>query len=94
MNTIYPWLLSEEDIKILQAFEAEIVGQENNDYIVSFADDNGDHIEARIPKAEFEILPYPCVLGACFHIVVYERIKESVKIASIWPDAKHWHPDL
>jgi hypothetical protein len=85
-----PWLLSQIDI--IDVYEAEIIGEEDNNYLIEFRDAEMKIVEAILPKKEFEKHPGTITIGTPFGIVLYKQ-QDSIKIGA-WPDEKYWNKSL
>lgn len=92
IKMIQPWERSPLEIEILESHEAEIIGEENNEYMVSYPDSDGTPIEGTIEKEKFENFPHPVRVRTSFGIIVYK--KDKVIISKPWPVSKYWNQEL
>lgn len=91
MNEIKPWEKSLLEIKIIDIYEAEITGEEGNDYLIEFRDAEMEIVEASLPKKEFDGWPEQIKQGSVFGVVIYYHEKLSI---GAWPIEKYWNPNL
>ena len=86
-----PWLLNNSQIDIIDVYEAEIIKEEDNDYLIEFRDSEMKIVEAVLPKKEFEEHPEIIRIGTAFSIVLYKQYDDfTIKIGA-WPAEKYWH---
>ena len=88
------WLLDGKDVCVIEAYEAEVVGESGEGYSVEFTDHDGLGVEATLAKGEFEGFPSPVGEGTLFNVVVYHRRGQPKPTAAAWPLAKSWNPSL
>jgi hypothetical protein len=77
---------------IVQCLEAEIIGETAYDYVITFPDEDGAPVEAKVHKYEFENFPHPVRVGTYFVLTAF--VKGKTVRAEAWPIAKYWHPKL
>lgn len=92
-----PWLLGKKHIKVIDTYEAEIVGVKEGYYMIEFRDSSMQVVEALVPKVEFShhiMHPVKVCEGYNFHIVIYQVICNKNLIVGSWPIVKYWNIDL
>jgi hypothetical protein len=104
-----PWELPEDRITIIESHEAEVIGEDGDDYIIKFPDVDGKPIEGNLPKTDFENLPHSVRVGTNFSLVAFvekglpgfdEKTwrlppgASRISKASVWPLVRHWHSSL
>lgn len=89
---MHPWEKSPLEVEIIEGHEAEIIGEEGEEFFVAFPDRDGEKIEAKIDKKQFEGFPYSVDEGTYFGIIVYREDNQTK--AGAWPTAEYWNPEL
>lgn len=84
-----PWLLNKSEIKIIDVYEAEIIGEENEKYFIEIFNKDYSIIEARLYKSEFKYFPHPIGVGTSFGMILF-CYGEKVSI-NAWPVLEYWH---
>ena len=87
-----PWNLTKKEITIINAYEANIIGENDIAYVIEFLNNDGERIEACINKNKFSYLPHKVCVGSVFGIVTYK--KNGSISASVWPVNTFWNTDL
>lgn len=87
-----PWERSPLEIKVIEAWDSEIIGEEGDSYLIEFYDTNMSVVEAKLPKKEFEGWPHPTGPGTCFGIIIYED-NRKLSIGA-WPLQHYWNKEL
>ncbi len=89
---LQPWEKSRLEVEIIDAYEAEIEGQEQKYYWIEFYDSHMRIVEAKLPIRRFRHFPHPTKVGTYFGLVIYKEGGKR-KIGP-WPLTKYWNPDL
>jgi hypothetical protein len=87
------WERSPLEIEIIEDYESEIIGEEQEDFLVAFSDIDGGIVEAKINKKEFEGFPYQLDEGTFFGIFVYKEKENNQTKAAVGPTLKYWNPE-
>lgn len=87
-----PWERSPLEIKIIDCYEAQVVGEEGDFYNIEFHDYDMSIVEAEILKKEFKDWPHPIKEGTCFGIMIY-KYNGELKVGS-WPLKQFWSKEL
>ena len=74
-------------------YEAEILAEEKNNYIIIFYDSDMEPIKAKLSKKEFEGFPYELKQRTPFDIVIYQE-KENTPKANAFPTEDYWNKEL
>ena len=96
----YPWERSPLEIKIRATNDAQILGEEGDDYLVVFYEEDMTPVEARVEKKQFEGHPGNPRPGSYFVLVVYHDLKidpepnKNSVIAAPWPIPRNWNKEL
>ena len=91
-NMAQPWEKSALEVTIIDAYEAEIIDQQNKYYWIEFADNDMEMVEAKLPRKRFRHFPHPTRTETYFGIVLYKENRKT-KIGA-WPVMKYWNPEL
>jgi len=86
------WCQTTETVSIEFSYEAEIIGEEGEDYLVQLFEGDGGTIEGKIPKGDFAQWPHPIKEGTCFGVVTFREKGRPGTTASPWPIPEYWHP--
>ena len=93
-SELSPWRLTSDCLEIVETHEAEIIGEDEGEYVIAFPDYDGELVEANIDKSDFDALPHPVRVGSLFGLVVYRKKGSRTTSASVWPVSRYWHPSL
>lgn len=84
-----PWLLSKDEIEIMEIISLEVVGEDNECYKVEFHDeDNFSIVEANILKEHFKNIPHSIEEGVCVQLVSF-RYHDEV-FFKVCPVMHYW----
>jgi hypothetical protein len=89
-----PWLLTREEIKIIDIYEAEVLGKRDDHYLIEFRDSEMEVVEAELPIDEFKFFPYNIDEDRHFGIVLFQdKLSKEIRIGA-WPVQTDWNEDL
>ena len=83
--------MERESIEILRAYDAIVVGEEDEKYDIEFGDYDGGIVETSLNKKKLDCLPYAIEKNTSFHIVIYKIKGEGELHITSWPIKKYWH---
>jgi hypothetical protein len=89
-----PWACDPSELEITDSYEAEIIGEEPDRYLVAFADTDGGPVEASMKRQDFAGFPHDIREGTRFSIVVFRRNGTAGTTAAAWPVPKYWNRSL
>jgi len=89
-----PWEQPRTEIEILNGYEAEIIGEEGEDYMIAFGDTDGGQVEANMCKKDFDVFPHPVRVGTMFGIITFRTTVVPGVVCGAWPVSKYWNDDL
>jgi hypothetical protein len=87
-----PWELDRSRVYIMESFEAEVVGEDGDQFMVEFHDRDCGIVEATVGMNEFEHMPAGTLPH--FGIVIWRDLETNETHCSAWPLASHWNKDF
>ncbi|MHC5055482.1 MAG: hypothetical protein ACYTKD_12265 [Planctomycetota bacterium] len=89
-----PWTRPSTDVEICATNDAQILGEDGDDFLVVFYEEDMTPVEARVAKLHFVNHPGRPREGSFFVIVVYRDKADQCVKASAWPIPSNWHSSL
>jgi hypothetical protein len=94
-NQREPWQMDPLEVTIVDGYEAEIFGEEEDSYWITFHDEDMTPVEAKLKKAEFRNWPHPPMDDPYFGIMLYLDMTDNGKFKlCAWPLKHNWNPEL